>query len=620
MTASRGWTVLALFLVVGLPLSASGQNGGQNEGAPQMAKFRLADSYLRTGSYERAIPLLEQLHEQNPSSHVFYEKLKEAYAGVKQYDRAVDLVDARLERERNPALLSEKAALLLQKGEKERAIETWNEAVQLRPDHAGSYRTVYHSMIDNRVYEEAIEILRRGRRQLEAPARFTLDLAYLYSLTSQHAEAAREYLALLERTPERLSLVKQRLSRFSEESGALLEALPVVERAVEERPLYRPFRELAGWLYVQTEQYGPAFQTYQAIDRLEDERGRALLEFGRRAASDDAYDPARRAYHYVLDGYPDGPATPEALLGLADLHRSRARALSDSTRTDTLSGVSPTEAARSAYEQFADRYSGHPRHAHALFQLGRIQLNHDRDLEAAERRFDQIIHRYPDSPQAQRAQLSRGRVFVLQDSLDKADRTFTHVQDTVGDDAIRALARYEIALLEFYRGRFRSAVTRARALGRNGARDVANDAVTLQVLIQENRGPDSLDRPLRSYARARLADRQHRYEDAEARLDSLLATYPNHSLVDEALFLKGEVLSRTGASERAARTYESLAEDHRTSPLADRSLRAAARLYERRLDRPDRAVELYGRLLDRYPGSPYRQEVRERIRGLRGQV
>lgn len=612
--------MLAALFLAELPARAQ-----QNAGSEQMARYRLADSYLRTGSYDRAIPLLEQLHAQNPASEVYYEKLKQAYAGHKQYEKAIALVEQRIERAgAGPDPVSEKAALLLKQGAEQKALETWDRAISLGPDRPGTYRTVYHSMIENRRYEEAIEVLERGRRALDRSSAFALDMAYLYGLTGRHEEAAREYLTILRSTPDRLSLVKQRLSRFGQETGALKRTLTVVEDAVEKEPLYRPYRELAGWLYLQTGRYERGFEAFQAIDRLEEERGRVVYEFARRAASAEAFGAARRAYRYVLDTHPDGPVTPDALLGLAEMERHRALAaadspstVGDSTRALLQAAPARMDPARAAYERFVRMYSGHPRHAYALFRLGYLQLHVYRDLVAANRRFDEVIRRHPDSPQAPRALLERGRVYVARDSLDEARQAFTHLQDTVESDAVSAQARYEMALLEFYEGRFRSAHTRARALGRNGARDVANDALELQVLIQENRGPDSLDRALRTFADARLAARQHRYERAHARLDTLLARFSEHTLADEALAEKGDLYRREGRPTEAAEAFRTLAEEQPNSPLADRSLFAAARLYELRLGRPDRATELYTRLLDRYPGSPFVPRARVRIRALR---
>jgi predicted Zn-dependent protease len=129
--------------------------------------------------------------------------------------------------------------------------------------------------------------------------------------------------------------------------------------------------------------------------------------------------------------------------------------------------------------------------------------------------------------------------------------------------------------------------------------------------------PTSLDRPLKTFARARLDARQNDAGGAVRRLDSLLEQHPGHGLVDGALVLKGDLLREAGRADSAASAYLRLGDRQPESPLADRSLFQAADLYIHRLRQPERGIELLTRLLNEYPGSPFQQAARDRIRRLR---
>ncbi len=214
-----------------------------------VARFQLAESYLRAGQFDRAISLLEDLYEASPATHVFYEKLKEGYENVKQYDEAIALVDKRIALDANPVvLLSEKARLYFLKGEEQSAYDTWDEAIATAPNHVNTYRVIYQSLSRVRLFERAVKILEEGRVKLNSKDHFQMDLAYLYSLTNAHDKAMQEYLALLSNNERQLSFVRSRLGRFINQEGVLDKGIPIVETVVRDAPLNRSFRELLGWL------------------------------------------------------------------------------------------------------------------------------------------------------------------------------------------------------------------------------------------------------------------------------------------------------------------------------------------------------------------------------------
>src|SRR5690606_8375551 len=103
-------------------------------------------------------------------------------------------------------------------------------------------------------------------------------------------------------------------------------------------------------------------------------------------------------------------------------------------------------------------------------------------------------------------------------------------------------------------------------------------------------------------------------------LDELLQQYGQHSLADDARFLRAASLQESGRTEEALAAYGELPLIHPDSPLADRSLFEAAQLQWRALGDSEAALETYTRLLTEYPGSLLVPEARQQIRRLRGDL
>ncbi|GIV57222.1 MAG: hypothetical protein KatS3mg042_0135 [Rhodothermaceae bacterium] len=586
-----------------------------------VARFQLAEAYLRGAQFDRAIPLLEDLYAERPETYVFFERLAQAYESVKRYDDALRLLDERIASQPVPtALLAEKARLLYLKGEEEAALQTWQTALDTLPGHVNTYLLVYRSMMQVRRFEDAIAVLEQGRRTLDRDDLFQTDLAYLYSLTGDHARAMEEYLNLLARNERQLNFVRGRLSRYMEQEEALKAAIAMTERAVRQNPLNRAYRELLSWLYLEGGYYREALDVNRAIDRLEEERGQVLFAFARLAAEAGAYDVALEAYEEILARYPDAPAAPEARYGLAEMYERRAEQRGEQA-FDARGNRIPApnyDRALDAYRAFLQAYPNHPRYPDVLRRIGRLQQDVFADLGAAEATLQEVVTRFPGTEAADLAAFDLGRVALQRNQLEAARLAFSRLIDRLRTGELAEQARYELALIHFYQGAFDAALTIAEAIKENTAADVANDAIELKVLLVENRGPDSLNTPLRRYAEARLLERQRQPERALAVLEALLRDYGNHPLADDARFFRARLLRRLGRPEDAVQALLELPLLHPGTYLADRSLFLAGQIQEQDLGLPDEAFKTYTRLLTEFPGSLLLPEVRARLRALRG--
>jgi TolA-binding protein len=612
--------IAALLLGAGAPTLTHAQQQTdappqQDDGDSQAARFRLAQRYLDADKAERGIALLENLHSESPSTRAFYQKLLSAYESQKRYEDAIALVEQRMQRNgRSPALLSAKARLQYHgdAGE-ETAFATWDEALAAAPERAQTYRTVFGTLTDARLFQQAIEALKKGRSVLDNPALMRLQMAHLYNLTSQHEKAIGEYLKMLRENPDRLALVKRRLGRFLDQGQALTESIAATSRAVRSEPMRRPYRELMGWLYLQADEHRKALDAYRAIDRLEEANGRALDSFAEQAAEAGAYRAALRAYEIVLERHPEAPVAPDARRGLGRMHERRAASLDNAPAQRE----KHYEQALAAYRTFLDKHPRHEAYPDVLRAVGRIQQDVLFELSAAEETLQNVAERYPQTEAARRAQYDLGRLRVMRGDLTEARLAFSRLTDRLDGGDLAQQARYQQALLQFYEGAFDAAGTILGTLAKSTEADVSNDGIELGVLLAESAASrDTTDQALSLFAKARLKHRQRQGAETLALLDELLQSHARSPLADDARFFKARALAEQDRPADAADAFAQVALTHPKSPLAGRSLYRAARLRETALDEPEAALHTYQRLLKDYPGSLRAAGARERIRAL----
>ena len=611
----RGGLVLLAMGLLGIGGFSGNYAHAQPADSTQLRRYRMADTRLQAGKYKEAIKILESLHQESPDNPSFYRKLKDAYESVKRYDDALRLVESRLNDNPSPSLLSEKARLLYQKGAEKKAASTWDQAIRLAPDRATTYRIVYQTLVEVRRFRQAIDVLQKARNTLNNEAIFRTELAYLYGLDGQHGNAMREYVALLEQSPARLALVRNRLQTFVEQGEGINASVEVLREAVEDHPLNPAYRELLAWLYMKTNDYEAAYDVYRALDRLQQRKGKALFSFAQKAADADEYAVATTAFEAILERHADAPVAPKAQRALGDTYRQWAKdkGATSSPRPDSTTRY---DAARSAYRTFLKNHPKHEAFPTVLAQLGTLELDVYRNLETAQSTLERVVSSYPKTSAANEARYDLGRIALLQGNFERARLLFTRLAKRLRSGDLADQARFELARLQFYQGKFDAARTRAEATSANTSSDVTNDAIELSVLIQENQGPDSLNTPLRLYADAQLRARQHRYTEAAAQLDSLLQTHGRHALADEAQFRRAEVALAQGDTSVAITAFEQLSQQHPRSPHADRSLYQLGELYEK-MGKATTAVEIYNRLLTEYPKSLLASDARSRLRALR---
>lgn len=602
-------------------LLAVNQAKAQAVDSSQVGRFQLAQSYMRAAQFQRAITLLEDLYDASPETHVFYDRLREAYEAVKRYDAAIDLIDKKIESETVSTLyIVDKARLLFLRGDEATARLTWQSAIDSNSGSSSLYLLVHRSLMQLRLFELSIEILEQGRERLGNRSLFQTDLAQLYNLTSQHGKAAKQFLELLKINQNQLNYVKSQMAPFLSTKESLAISIGVAREEVARLPLNRAFREFLAWLYVEDEQYRMALDVYRAIDLLEREEGRMLFSFAEIARDGAAYDVALEAYDEVLRRYPGGVSAPDALRGLGMMQEKWAETLNEK-----VFDKSGNRMPRNHYDEALDTYQRflitYPQHQYFPDILRRIGLLHQDiffDYVSASTVLTEVIARYPRTLSADEAAFDLGRLAVTENRLDAARMQFSRLLTRLRTGDLADKSRFELALLHFYKGEFEATLGFTQAMQENTSTDVANDAIAMKVLLIESRGPDSLDTPLRGYAHAMLLIRQRKWNIALHQLEDLITEIGMHPLADDALYHKAFLQSRTGEVAAAVQSYLELPLIHPDSFLGAKSLFMAAALQQTVLGNNMAAIAILKRILVEFPGSLLIKETRDEIRRLRG--
>ncbi len=241
------------------------------------------------------------------------------------------------------------------------------------------------------------------------------------------------------------------------------------------------------------------------------------------------------------------------------------------------------------------------------------------DLDKAIALLDDMIQ-YPNVDKRIQAEgkLDLADFYLMKGEVWEATLLYSQVDKDFKESVLGHEARFRNARLSYFAGDFQWAQAQFEVLKASTSKLIANDALDLSVFIMDNLGLDTTEQAMQWYADAELLVFQNRFGEAFAKMDTLLAAFPEHKLQDDVWYLKAAVYQKKREWEQAAAMLQRILEEYPDDIRADNALYELAELYENQLSDIEKAKALYERLFIEYSGSTFAVEARKRYRRLRG--
>ena len=209
-------------------------------------------------------------------------------------------------------------------------------------------------------------------------------------------------------------------------------------------------------------------------------------------------------------------------------------------------------------------------------------------------------------------------IYIITGDVWESSLLYSQVEKTMRNEAVGHLAKLRNARLSFYIGEFGWAKAQLDVLKAATSKMIANDAMELSLLINDNMDADSTYTGLIYFSKADLLMYQNQDSLALITLDSINMIGLSHPLRDEVLLKKADIYIKNNHYDMADSLLALLIELYPDEILADNALFRRAELQETIFGNSDLAMELYQELLINYPGSLLTTEARRRFRALRG--
>lgn len=460
--------------------------------------------------------------------------------------------------------------------------------------------------------EMAIQTYERGKVVTGRADQFSLDLANVYRVMNRKEKMVKEYLQFSKSQPRNLGYVKNSLQRYLTEPTDL-DTLEIILYDFIQTEAGNPvFNELLVWTHLQQKNFSAALRQARALDRRMENNGQNILNVGMIAFENDDYQTASKAFEYIETDFEESPnkrlAQRYSLLAEEEVTKS-------TYPVDTGSVKRLIEKYKAFRQDSRDIYSAmEAQRRVALLQA--FQLN---EIDSAIHTLTQIL----DQPVGKHrvvaeAKMDLADIYLLDQQPWESILLYGQVERMFKDEPLGYTAKLKSAKLSYFKGDFELAQSHLDILKLATSREIANDALSLSILIKNNTVFDTTDVVMQNYANIELMIFQNQKREALVEMDKMLETYNGHSISDELLLLKAKTLRELGDFDEALSALEVINQTYYYEILGDDALFLTAQILEQDLNKPEEAMNLYSDMLTKFPGSIYVAESRSRFRELRG--
>jgi tetratricopeptide (TPR) repeat protein len=600
------------FRFVFLVLLLSGTNAFSQKAQDE----QLANHYFQSGEFDKAILLYEKLYDKKPEEGIFKNYLQSLLA-MKGYDKAEKICKKQLKRfPDNPKYFVDLGTVYQQSGQLDKATSSFEKAIKSLKKDQQQIFDLATAFIAIRKFEFAAATYLAGRK-MDKSYPYNFELAEVYYLNKDYPNMINEYLDLLLQSESYIQNIQSSLqTKLSDDpTGTKNEMLRIaLLKHVQRYPDKPIFSEMLFWVFVQQKDFESALIQAKALDKRLKEDGSRLISLANLCLSNEDYDAAINTYQYLIS---KGVHTPYYLTARVEMLNTANKKMINNGKFTKEDLLHLEEEYNTTLKELGKNQNTVSL-VKGLAHLQAFYLNKTGPAIAALKECIEI----PNTPKNLQAEckLELADIYLITGEVWESTLLYSQVDKAFKGSPLGEEAKFRNARLSYYKGEFEWARGQLDVLKGGTSHLIANDALKLSLLIQDNMGLDSNISALLVYAHADLLLFQNKDDEALRELDSLLLAFPKHSLTDEVLLKKSEIMKKKQRYEEEAALLQTIVELYPSDILADDALFTLADLYEKKLNNKQKAMDLYQDLLVKYPGSTFGVAARKRFRTLRGDV
>ena len=605
--------VLFFMMVAYYPSVAQVQVAPKQQQSQRQIDERLARQFYNAKEYAQAKDLYKKLYEEYYQFQ-YLSQFVECLLYLGEYDEPEKLLKAYIKGDNTTNKWKaqvELANVYRHGGEPDKMERQLKKIIQEVPSNRSAYTQVANMMRSRDFNEYAIMLYDKGSNISEINSRFYMEKALTYQSMMMFDKATENYLLQLESDPNTYEAIKTRLSfmiRYDVDNSVIDDIRIALLQKTQQNPDNEDFADLLIWFSLQMQDYDIAMSQVMAMDKRFSDREYDILYLAGIAKDNAQYEVAIQGYDYLAKKSREGAYYSEAVVGLIEVQYELSKI---DNNTD-----------ENFYKDFSERIEVvcrdigiNDKTISIVNIMADILAFHMKDELKAIDILNNTLTLNITKYNMATVKMKLADIYLYYEDVWEATLLYSQVDKSMKEEPIGHEARYRNARLRYYIGEYEWSLAVLNILKSSTSKLIANDAMTLSLLISDNLEYDTI--ALQRLSKADYYIYQQRYSLANQMLDSINMYNPNEVSMPYLLSRKAQIAMNDKDYELADSLYRRIYEGYSDSYIADKALLDNAILLERYLDRKEDAMECYAKLIDEFTASVYVAQARNAYRRLR---
>jgi tetratricopeptide (TPR) repeat protein len=569
---------------------------------------QLALDYFEKGEFEKAVTLYEEIYTKQPTNLFFFEKLLHCYRQLQQFDKAENLIEKRKQKYNQPTMQIELGYNFQLQKQQEKA----NKFYQLAIDEIQKEPNQAYQLGGN---FEKKTLLDWALKAYELGQKFNPNLNFDYQMALLQGQMGNVELMIDKlfdyayAKPEFVPTVQSFLSRFLMENSN--ESFPAyVKKTLLIRTQKTPdifWNQFLSWFYVQQKEYDKAFVQERAIYKRNPESFYEIVTLAQMAIEDNQDETAKTILAFVLEN------TSDVGLQMQAHHFLMKMKIENATAKDY-------PQIQLELQELVKKFGVSPYSLKLQLLLANFEAFYRNQPKNAIEQLQKTLELPLNLREAAAVKMELADIMVYDEKFNQAILYYAQVEDNLKNDELAHEASMKMAKANYYKADFEWTLQQVKNLKQSSSLLIANDAIELFMLIQDNSVEDSTKTALTAFAKADLKLYQKKKEEALQAFLTILEKHKGESIQDITLLRIAQIYEQKKQFDLALNYYNKILTDHADGIFVDEALYFSAEIYRIELNQPEKAKPLYERMVLNHPDSIYFTNSRINYRILRGDV
>ncbi len=567
---------------------------------------QLALQYFDDGEFEKALTIFEESSQKQPSNFFFFQKIIECQQQLKQYEKVEELISKRKDKNNQPLLLIELGYNYQLQKNTDKAEKNYELAIQEVDKEPNYAYQVANSFEKKVLLEWALKAYETAQKK-NPKLNFDYQSALLHGQLGKLDLMLQKLLDYSYSNQENTALVQNQLSRFllDDVDGAFANEIKkgLLLKTQKSQDVY--WNQFLSWYFVQQKEYGKAFVQEKAVYKRNPDSFYNIVTLAKLAIDEKQNEDATSILTFVLENTENLDLQMQAHHFLVSMEIESALEKDYLALDLKLQGV-------------LKKYGVTPFSLELQILTAHFEAFYLKQTDSGKQLLQNALQLPLNIREESRVKMELANILVYDEKFNQAILYYAQVEENLKNDVLAHEASFKLAKANFYKRDFDWTLQQVKNLKQSPSLLIANDAVELFLLIEDNSVEDSLRIALQDYAKAEFQLYQKKNDEALQSFLTILQKHKGKSIEESTLFKVGKIYEEKNDYAKAIQYYQNILEQHKDGIYKDEALFFSAEIYRKHLLDIEKAKQLYEKIVLEHPDSLYFTESRKQYRTLRG--